>query len=100
MAGSPSGTDFDVVLLGATGFTGGLTAEHLARHGPEGLRWAVAGRDPARLDAVRDRLAPLGPAGTSVDTVTADATDPASLRALARADPGARDDRRPVRQAR
>ena len=83
MADPRAGTDFDVVLLGATGFTGGLAAEHLARHGPAGLRWAVAGRDPGRLDAVRDRLAALGPAGKGVDTVTADVTDAGSVRGLA-----------------
>ena len=83
MADPHAGTDFDVVLLGATGFTGGLAAEHLARHGPAGLRWAVAGRDPRRLDAVRDRLATLGPAGKGVDTVTVDVTDGRSLRGLA-----------------
>ena len=35
----------DLVLLGATGFTGALTAEYLARHAPSGLRWALAGRN-------------------------------------------------------
>ncbi|MFC6154165.1 saccharopine dehydrogenase family protein [Nocardioides yefusunii] len=49
--------DFDVVLLGATGFTGTLTARHLAEHGPAGLRWAVAGRDPSRLDQLVESLA-------------------------------------------
>lgn len=75
-------TDFDVVLLGATGFTGGLAAEHLARHGPPGLRWALAGRDPGRLDAVRERVGRLGPAGATVDTVVTDVTDEASLRSV------------------
>ena len=83
MAAPRAGTDYDVVLLGATGFTGGLTAEYLARHAPAGLRWAVAGRNPARLDAVRDRLAALGGAGTSVGARRADVDDPASMRALA-----------------
>ncbi|MDF2969326.1 MAG: saccharopine dehydrogenase L-glutamate-forming [Nocardioidaceae bacterium] len=75
-------TDFDVVLLGATGFTGGLAAEYLARHGPPGLRWALAGRDSARLDAVRERVSALGPAGDIVDTVVTDVTDGASLRSV------------------
>lgn len=76
-------TDLDVVLLGATGFTGGLVAEHLARHGPPDLRWAVAGRDPGRLEDVRARVAGLGPAGATVGTVAADVTDARSLRDLA-----------------
>ncbi|MFB7509036.1 saccharopine dehydrogenase, partial [Streptomyces broussonetiae] len=36
---------YDLVLFGATGFVGTLTAEYLAAHAPEGLRWALAGRD-------------------------------------------------------
>ena len=48
--------DFDIVLFGATGFTGQLTADYLARHAPAGLRWALAGRNQAKLEAVRDRL--------------------------------------------
>ncbi|MEZ0069434.1 short subunit dehydrogenase-like uncharacterized protein [Streptacidiphilus sp. MAP12-20] len=47
---------YDVVLFGATGFTGGLTAEYLARHAPEGCRWAVAGRSREKLEALRTRL--------------------------------------------
>ncbi|WP_042417133.1 saccharopine dehydrogenase family protein [Streptacidiphilus anmyonensis] len=47
---------YDLVLFGATGFTGGLTAEYLAGHAPEGCRWAVAGRNRAKLEALRDRL--------------------------------------------
>ncbi|MEV1330625.1 saccharopine dehydrogenase NADP-binding domain-containing protein [Micromonospora costi] len=74
---------YDVVLFGATGFTGGLTAEYLARHAPAGLRWALAGRDPGRLAAVRDRLAAIDPALGGLPLVTADVTDPASVDALA-----------------
>lgn len=52
---------YDLVLLGATGFTGGLVAEHLARR-LEGtdVQWAVAGRSQDKLDDVRDRVAALG----------------------------------------
>ncbi|MCW3814104.1 saccharopine dehydrogenase NADP-binding domain-containing protein [Micromonospora sp. DR5-3] len=74
---------YDLVLLGATGFTGGLTAEYLARHAPAGLRWALAGRNPGKLAAVRDRLAAIDPALAELPLLTADVTDPASLRAVA-----------------
>ncbi|HEU5268985.1 MAG TPA: saccharopine dehydrogenase NADP-binding domain-containing protein [Jatrophihabitans sp.] len=74
---------YDLVLLGATGFTGGLTAEYLARHAPAGLRWAIAGRNPARLAAVRDRLTAINPACGQLPLVTADSGDPASLAQLA-----------------
>ncbi|HEX6968486.1 MAG TPA: saccharopine dehydrogenase NADP-binding domain-containing protein [Micromonosporaceae bacterium] len=74
---------YDVVLFGATGFTGALTAEYLARHAPATLRWAIAGRDAGRLVALRDRLAQLNPAAAGLPLLTADVTDPASLRRLA-----------------
>ncbi|MEV6367599.1 saccharopine dehydrogenase NADP-binding domain-containing protein [Micromonospora musae] len=74
---------YDVVLFGATGFTGGLTAEYLARHAPPGLRWALAGRNPDRLAAVRDRLTAIDPTLAELPLLTADTTDPRTLRALA-----------------
>ncbi|TDC59028.1 saccharopine dehydrogenase [Micromonospora sp. KC207] len=74
---------YDVVLFGATGFTGGLTAQYLARHAPPGLRWALAGRNPAKLSAVRERLAGIAPALAELPLLTADATDPESLRLVA-----------------
>ncbi|MGW3787709.1 saccharopine dehydrogenase family protein [Micromonospora chokoriensis] len=74
---------YDVVLFGATGFTGGLTAEYLARHAPAGLRWALAGRSQQRLAAVRDRLAAIDPTLAELPLLTADVTDADSLRAVA-----------------
>ncbi|GAA1137997.1 saccharopine dehydrogenase family protein [Nocardioides aquiterrae] len=74
---SPATREYDIVLVGATGFTGGLTAEYLARHAPAGLRWALAGRNQQKLAAVRDRI------GVDVPLLTADVTDPASLADLA-----------------
>ncbi len=69
--------ELDLVLFGATGFTGGLTAEYLAAHAPADLRWGLAGRSGAKLAAVRDRL------GVDVPLLEADSTDPASLSDLA-----------------
>lgn len=74
---------YDLVLFGATGFTGGLTAEYLARHAPDGLRWALAGRNPGKLAAVRDRLTAIDPELAGLPLLTADVTDPESLRAVA-----------------
>ncbi|NYF54542.1 saccharopine dehydrogenase family protein [Micromonospora purpureochromogenes] len=79
----PDDRPYDLVLFGATGFTGGLTAEYLARHAPAGLRWALAGRNPAKLAAVRDRLADIDAALAELPLLTADVTDAASLRAVA-----------------
>ena len=70
---------YDVVLFGATGFTGGLTAEYLAAHAPEGLRWAIAGRSEPKLRRLRERL----PGGAEMGVLRADVSDPASLRRLA-----------------
>jgi short subunit dehydrogenase-like uncharacterized protein len=74
---------FDVVLFGATGFTGRLTAEYLARHAPDGLRWALAGRNPDKLAGVREHLAGIDPTLAGLPLLTADVTDPASLAAVA-----------------
>ena len=71
---------YDVVLLGATGFTGGLTAEYLARAIPPKANWALAGRNTAKLEAVRDRL---GVPWSGLPLLHADVTDPQSLRELA-----------------
>jgi short subunit dehydrogenase-like uncharacterized protein len=62
---------YDVVLLGATGFTGTLTAQYLAKHAPPELKWAVAGRNRQKLEAMGH------------DVVVADVTDKDSLKALA-----------------
>jgi saccharopine dehydrogenase (NAD+, L-glutamate forming) len=75
--------DFDVVLFGATGFTGRLTAEYLARHAPDGLRWALAGRNPDKLAGVREHLTTIDPALAGLTLLHADVTDPASLAAVA-----------------
>ncbi|WP_328994310.1 saccharopine dehydrogenase NADP-binding domain-containing protein [Kribbella sp. NBC_01245] len=68
---------YDIVLFGATGFTGRLTAQYLASKAPAGLKWALAGRNQTKLEAVRDEL------GLSVDLVLADVTDEASLAKMA-----------------
>ncbi|MBB6627240.1 saccharopine dehydrogenase NADP-binding domain-containing protein [Nocardioides sp. KIGAM211] len=74
---------FDIVLFGATGFTGALTAEYLARHAPSGLRWALAGRSPDKLARVRDQLAAIDPALADLELLHAEVGDPASLADVA-----------------
>ncbi|GAB2682236.1 saccharopine dehydrogenase family protein [Thalassiella azotivora] len=78
--------ELDLVVLGATGFTGRLAGEHLARHAPAGLRWAVAGRDPGRLAAVRDHLTAVAAddgCAPVADVVLVDVERPATARAAA-----------------
>lgn len=72
--------DLDVVLFGATGFTGALTALHLARHAEPHARIALAARSRARLEEVRSGL---GHAARDWELVEVDATDAVALRALA-----------------
>ncbi|MDT4938723.1 MAG: hypothetical protein QOG80_2394, partial [Pseudonocardiales bacterium] len=74
---------YDIVLFGATGFTGQLTAEYLARHAPAGCRWALAGRNHAKLAAIRDRLAEIVPTLAELPVLPAEASDVESMRAVA-----------------
>jgi short subunit dehydrogenase-like uncharacterized protein len=71
---------FDIVVYGATGFTGRLVAEYLAAHykGDGSLKWAMAGRSKEKLASVRDAIG--APADTPL--IVADASDPASLKAM------------------
>ncbi|KUH39156.1 MULTISPECIES: saccharopine dehydrogenase family protein [Streptomyces] len=74
---------YDVVLYGATGFVGELTARYLAAHAPDGCRWALAGRSREKLARLRDRLAADHPGCAELPLLVADAADPAALRELA-----------------
>jgi saccharopine dehydrogenase (NAD+, L-glutamate forming) len=80
---SASDRELDLVLFGATGFTGRLTAEYLARHRPDGLRWALAGRNQAKLEGVREHLTTIDDALADLPLLTADVTDDVSLKDVA-----------------
>lgn len=69
--------EFDIIVYGATGFTGRLVAEYLVQIGA--ARWAMAGRSLTKLEEVRDLIG--APADTPL--LTANADDPASLAAMA-----------------
>ena len=79
----PAAKQYDLVLFGATGFTGSLVADYLAEHAPPGARWALAGRSETKLRAVRERLTAAHPHLKELPLLTADATDPGALRRLA-----------------
>jgi short subunit dehydrogenase-like uncharacterized protein len=68
--------EFDIIVYGATGYTGRLVAEYLC--GKTGLKWAMAGRALSKLAEVRDLIG--APADTPL--VVADASDPASVDAM------------------
>ena len=69
--------EFDIVVHGATGFTGRLVIEYLLTHS-SGLRWAMGGRSASKLAAVRDEVG----APTDTPLVVIDSDDAASLQAL------------------
>ena len=74
-------TEFDIIVYGATGYTGRLVAEYLNNHyGSSGNapKWAMAGRSQDKLEAVRDEIG--APADTPL--VVANADDPADLEAM------------------
>ena len=70
----PTQVPFDVVIYGASGFTGRLVAEYMSQQYDRSVNWAMAGRSATKLAAVRDEI------GAAKDTplVVADASDPAS----------------------
>jgi len=74
-------SEFDLIVYGATGYTGRLVADYLVqRYGRDpSVKWAMAGRSLAKLEEVRAAIDPL----KSTPLVIADASDPASLKAMA-----------------
>jgi short subunit dehydrogenase-like uncharacterized protein len=75
---------FDIILFGATGFTGKLVAEYLAKEAKgRDVKWAIAGRNPVKLEAVRAELARTDPALSDLHLLTAESHDVAALDKLA-----------------
>ena len=73
--------EFDIIIYGATGYTGRLVAEYLAHHygsREDGPKWAMAGRSLAKLEDVRDAIG--APATTPL--IVANADDSADLEAM------------------
>jgi short subunit dehydrogenase-like uncharacterized protein len=75
-----SSSQFDIIVYGATGFTGQLIAEYLATHysGKEAPNWAMAGRSLEKLASVREAIG----APSDIALIQADASDPKSLEAM------------------
>jgi short subunit dehydrogenase-like uncharacterized protein len=71
--------EFDIIVYGATGFTGRLVARYLAEHAPSDLRIALAGRSASRLATVREGI----PGTSHWALVTADSGNEASLATMA-----------------
>ncbi len=73
---------FDLIVFGATGFTGRLVAEYLSTHHSAGgaLRWAIAGRSLRKLEQVRELIG----ASDALPLIVADASEKVELTALVR----------------
>ena len=71
---SAESKQYELVLFGATGYTGRLCAEHITTHLPTDLKWAVAGRSASKLSALVQELKLLNPdrrqPGTSTNEPT------------------------------
>lgn len=78
-----SSRQYDIVLLGATGYTGKLTAEHLIQYLPTNYKWAIAGRSDSKLKAVNETLKSINSSRTTPDILTVNLTAP-ELTALAK----------------
>lgn len=76
---------YDVIVFGATGFTGRLVAEYLARRATAApVRWAIAGRSADKLAQVKAEIAAMDPAAADIGVMEAQVEDMESLRAMAR----------------
>jgi short subunit dehydrogenase-like uncharacterized protein len=64
---------YDVILYGASGFVGKQTVQYFARHAPKSLRWAIAGRNRQKLEALRDQI------GISTDVLVANSQDQSAI---------------------
>lgn len=67
---------YDVILYGASGFVGKQTVYYFARHAPAQVRWAIAGRNRQKLEAIRHEV------GVGVDVLVADGQDPSAIAAI------------------
>lgn len=71
---------YEIVLLGATGYTGRLTAEYITTNVATDLKWAIAGRNGKKLEEIAAELKKLNPDRLQPGTYTAAfAYTPASL---------------------
>jgi short subunit dehydrogenase-like uncharacterized protein len=71
---------YDIVIMGATGFTGKLIAAYLSEHAHrESIRWAIAGRNESKLHELQDRLS-----GVKPEILIADVNKPASIQDMCR----------------
>ena len=83
MTSSVGERQYEIVLLGATGYTGKYTAEYIVKHLPTNLRWAVAGRSASKLNRVIEEVKQFNP-DRETPAVEVCNLDAAELNALAK----------------
>lgn len=57
----PSNPQYDLVLLGPTGYTGHFCAQHIVKNHPTNLKWAIAGRSAQKMEPIAQELKELNP---------------------------------------
>ena len=81
--GGPRGPrDFDIIVFGATGFTGKMAAKYIARQYGDKIKWGLAGRRRAALEEVRRELAVINKSLAALPIIIADASDLPSLNSM------------------
>lgn len=74
---------YDIIVFGATGYTGKYTSEHIVQNLPIDLKWAIAGRSTSKLQTLANELKALNPDRTPPG-IEESSLDPSQLSALAR----------------
>jgi len=78
-----AGRDFDIVVFGATGFTGSLVVNYLSGHLPAEARWAIAAQTRADLETAAERLRRAAPKAAPPELLVADVMDPERVAEIA-----------------
>jgi len=73
---------FDVIVYGASGYSGAITCEYIANKAPRNFKWAIAGRDKVKLDELKKRLEEIDPQYSNLETFVADATNFEQIKKL------------------
>jgi short subunit dehydrogenase-like uncharacterized protein len=74
--------EFDLVIFGATGFTGQMAAVYVAKRYGDDFKWAIAGRRRSALQNVKDKATAINPKVTNLSIIIADTNDRESLEAM------------------
>ena len=76
--------EFDIIIFGATGFTGGLVASYFASNVDiNKVKWAIAGRNLDKLEGIKGKLEAINPECYKVGLIEADTSDKVSLSKMA-----------------